>query len=179
MPRRPFRGRPQRDPGPRVNHQIRIKQIRVIDDEGQALGVLETVDAQAIANRKGLDLVEIAPNQRPPVCKIMDFGKYKYETKKKEQASKKKQHNVQVKEVRVRPKIAEHDIQVKVKRARGFFENGDKVQVVCLLRGREMMHKDNARAVCDYVFEQLADVAKVEREPRMEGRRMIMLLCKK
>jgi translation initiation factor IF-3 len=179
MPRRPFRGRPVRDPGPRVNHQIRIKQIRVVDEDGSPLGVLETADAQAIANRKGLDLVEIAPNQRPPVCKIMDFGKYKYETKKKEQASKKKQHQVQVKEVRVRPKIAEHDIQVKVKRARGFFDNGDKVQVVCLLRGREMMHKDNARAVCDYVFQQLADVAKVEREPRMEGRRMIMLLAKK
>lgn len=179
MPRRPFRGRPQRDPGPRVNHQIRIKQIRVVDEEGEPLGVLETSDAQALANRRGLDLVEIAPNQRPPVCKIMDFGKYKYETKKKEQASKKKQHQVQVKEVRVRPKIAEHDIQVKVKRARGFFDNGDKVQIVCLLRGREMMHKDNARAVCDYVFQQLADVARVEREPRMEGRRMIMLLAKK
>ncbi len=179
MPRRPFRGRPQRDPGPRVNHQIRIKQIRVVDEDGAPLGVLETSDAQAMANRRGLDLVEIAPNQRPPVCKIMDFGKYKYETKKKEQASKKKQHQVQVKEVRVRPKIAEHDIQVKVKRARGFFDNGDKVQIVCLLRGREMMHKDNARAVCDYVFEQLADVARIEREPRMEGRRMIMLLAKK
>lgn len=179
MPRRPFRGRPQRDPGPRVNHQIRIKEIRVVDEDGAPLGVLETSDAQAMANRRGLDLVEIAPNQRPPVCKIMDFGKYKYETKKKEQASKKKQHQVQVKEVRVRPKIAEHDIQVKVKRARGFFDNGDKVQIVCLLRGREMMHKDNARAVCDYVFEQLADVARVEREPRMEGRRMIMLLAKK
>jgi len=179
MPRRPFRGRPQRDPGPRVNHQIRIKEIRVVDEEGEPLVVLETSDAQALANRRGLDLVEIAPNQRPPVCKIMDFGKYKYETKKKEQASKKKQHQVQVKEVRVRPKIAEHDIQVKVKRARGFFDNGDKVQIVCLLRGREMMHKDNARAVCDYVFKQLADVARVEREPRMEGRRMIMLLAKK
>ncbi len=179
MGRFPFRGRAPRETGPRVNHQIRIKQIRVIDDEGAQLGVIDTADAQAIANRKGLDLVEIAPNQRPPVCRIMDFGKYKYETKKKEQASKKKQHQVHVKEVRVRPKIAEHDIQVKVRRARAFFENGDKVQVVCLLRGREMMHKDNARRVCNYVFEQLADIAKVEREPRMEGRRMIMLLCKK
>jgi translation initiation factor IF-3 len=177
--RRPIRGRPPREVGPRVNQQIRIRQIRVIDDEGNQLGVIDTADAQAIANRKGLDLVEIAPNQRPPVCRILDYGKYKYETKKKEQASKKKQHNVQVKEVRVRPKIAEHDIQVKVKRARGFFENGDKVQVVCLLRGREMMHKENARKVCDYVFEQLADVAKIERPPRMEGRRMIMLLTKK
>ncbi|MCB9871112.1 MAG: translation initiation factor IF-3 [Planctomycetes bacterium] len=179
MARPPQGGRSPRDPGPRVNHQIRIKQVRVIDDEGNQLGVMETADAQAIANTKGLDLVEIAPNQRPPVCRIMDFGKYKYETKKKEQANKKKQHQVQVKEVRVRPKIAEHDIQVKVKRARGFFEDGDKVQVVCLLRGREVMHKDNALRVCEHVFEQLSDVAKVEREPRLEGRRMIMLLTKK
>ncbi len=176
---RPFVRRPQRDMGPRVNQQIRMRQIRVIDDEGAQLGVIDTADAQAIANRKGLDLVEIAPNQRPPVCRIMDYGKYKYETKKKEQASKKKQHQVQVKEVRVRPKIAEHDIQVKVKRARGFFDNGDKVQVVCLLRGREMMHKENARKVCDYVFKCLEDVAKIEREARMEGRRMVMLLAKK
>ena len=180
MPRPdPRRGRRPVPQGPRVNHQIRMRQVRCIDDEGKQLGIIDTADALALAIKKGLDLVEIAPNQRPPVARIMDFGKYKYELKKEEQASKKKQHQVQVKEVRVRPKIAEHDIQVKVRRARGFFENGDKVQVVCLLRGREMMHKDNARAVCDYVFEQLKDVAKVERAPRMEGRRMIMLLAKK
>lgn len=178
MPRPPQR-RPPRERGPRVNHQIRIKQIRVIDDENNQLGVIDTADAQAIANRKGLDLVEIAPNQRPPVCRIMDYGKYKYEAKKKEQASKKKQHQVQIKEVRVRPKIAEHDIQVKVRKARAFFEAGDKVQVVCLLRGREMMHKDNARQVCEHVFDELSDIAKIEREPRMEGRRMVMLLTKK
>ena len=177
--RRPMRGRPPRETGPRVNHQIRIRQIRCIDDEGNALGVIDTADAQAIANRKGLDLVEIAPNQRPPVCKIMDFGKYKYETKKKEQINKKKQHNVQVKEVRVRPKIAEHDIQVKVRKARKFLEDGDKVQVNCLFRGREMAHKEVAHEVLKHVYTCLEDIAKVERDAHMEGRRMVMLLAKR
>ncbi len=165
--------------GPRVNHQIRMRQVRCIDDEGKQLGVIDTADALALAIRKGLDLVEIAPNQRPPVARIMDFGKYKYELKKKEQASKKKQHQVQVKEVRVRPKIAEHDVQVKVRRARNFLEAGDKVQVNCLFRGREMAHKDVAHKVMMHVYELLEDIAKIERQPHMEGRRMIMLLTKK
>ena len=165
--------------GPRVNQQIRMRQVRCIDDEGKPLGIIDTADARALAVKKGLDLVEIAPNQRPPVARIMDFGKYEYELKKKEQASKKKQHQVQVKEVRVRPKIAEHDIQVKVKRARNFLEHGDKVQVNCLFRGREMAHKEVALRVLRDVYERLEDIAKVEREPHMDGRRMIMLLTKK
>lgn len=156
-----------------------MRQVRVIDDEGKQLGVIETVDALALASHKGLDLVEIAPNQRPPVCRILDFGKYKYELKKKEQASRKKQHQGQVKEVRVRPKIAEHDIQVKVRRARRFIEQGDKVQLNCLFRGREMAHKDVARKVLDHVFGLLEDIAKIEVQPHMEGRRMIMLVSKK
>ena len=156
-----------------------MRQVRVIDDEGKQLGVIETADALALASHKGLDLVEIAPNQRPPVCRILDFGKYKYEQKKKEQASRKKQHQGQVKEVRVRPKIAEHDIQVKVRRARRFIEQGDKVQLNCLFRGREMAHKDVARKVLDHVFGLLEDIAKIEVQPHMEGRRMIMLVSKK
>ena len=114
-PRPDPRRRPPQDRGPRINHQIRIRQIRVIDEENQQLGVLETADALALAVRKGLDLVEIAPNQRPPVCRIMDYGKFKYEEKKKEQASRRKQHQVQVKELRVRPGTGEHDLQTKVK----------------------------------------------------------------
>jgi len=176
---RPDRRRPPVQRGPRVNHQIRMRQVRCIDDEGKQLGIIDTEDALAMASKKGLDLVEIAPNQRPPVARIMDFGKYKYELKKKEQASKKKQHHVQVKEVRVRPKIAEHDIQVKVRQARSFLEHGDKVEVNCLFRGREMVHKEVAERVMTHVFELLRDVAKVEREPHMDGRRMIMLLTKK
>lgn len=178
-PRPDFRRRPPANRGPRVNHQIRMRQVRCIDDEGKQLGVIETQDALALASKKGLDLVEIAPNQRPPVARIMDFGKYKYELKKKEQASKRKQHQVQVKEVRVRPKIAEHDVQVKVRRARDFLENGDKVQVNCLFRGREMAHKEVAQKVLMHVFELLEDIAKIERHPHMDGRRMIMLLAKK
>ena len=173
------RRRPPPTRGPRVNHQIRMRQVRCIDDEGKQLGVIDTADALALAIKKGLDLVEIAPNQRPPVTRIMDFGKYKYELKKKEQASKKKQHQVQVKEVRVRPKIAEHDVQVKVRKARGFLEAGDKVQVNCLFRGREMAHKEVAERVLQHVFSLLEDIAKVERYPHMDGRRMIMLLTKK
>jgi len=165
--------------GPRVNHQIRIREVRVIDDEGEQLGVMETAAAIALADERGLDLVEMAADQRPPVCRIMDFGKFKYEQKKKDQASKKKQHQIHVKQMRVRPKIAEHDVQTKVRRAREFLDHGDKVEVVCLLRGREMMHTENARTVCDHVFELLKDIAKIERPPRMEGRRMIMLLTKK
>ena len=151
----------------------------MIDDDGAQLGVMETADALAVASRKGLDLVEIAPDQRPPVCRILDFGKYKYEQKKKEQASKKKQHQATVKEVRVRPKIAEHDVMVKVRRARKFLEDGDKVQINCLFRGREMVHKDIGIQVMNEVFEHLQDIAKVERPPRLEGRRMVMLVSRK
>lgn len=170
---------PVQDRGPRINHQIRIRQIRVIDDEGKQLGVLETADALALAVHKGLDLVEIAPNQRPPVCRIMDYGKYKYEQKKKDQASKRKQHQVQVKEVRLRPAIAEHDMQVRVRAARQFLEDGDKVLLVCLFRGRQMAHKEVGEQVIRQVVKTLEDIAKIESGIRMEGRRMVMMLTKK
>ena len=170
---------PSQDRGPRINHQIRIRQIRVIDEEGKQLGVLETADALALAVHKGLDLVEIAPNQRPPVCRIMDYGKFKYEQKKKDQASKRKQHQVQVKEVRVRPAIADHDLQVRVRAARQFLEDGDKVLLVCLFRGRQMAHKEVGEQVIRQVVKLLEDIAKVESGIRMEGRRMVMMLTKK
>ncbi len=168
-----------RDRGLRINHQIRIRQIRVIDDEGKMLGVIDTADALALAHHKGLDLVEIAPDQRPPVCRILDYGKYKYELKKKEQESKRKQHQTQIKEVRVRPKIAEHDVQVKVRRAREFLEGGDKVMLNCLFRGREMAHKEVGEQVMKHVYSLLEDIAKIEVPARMDGRRMTMLLTKK
>ena len=174
-PRRP----PGGDRGPRINHQIRIRQIRVIDDEGKQLGVIETADALALAVHKGLDLVEIAPKQRPPVCRIMDYGKYKYEQKKKDQASRRKQHQVQVKEVRLRPAIADHDRQVRVRAARQFLSDGDKVLLVCLFRGRQMAHKEVGEQVIKQVLQELGDLAKVESGIRMEGRRMVMMLAKK
>lgn len=176
---RPDRRPPMQDRGPRINHQIRIRQIRVIDDEGKQLGVIETADALALAVHKGLDLVEIAPNQRPPVCRIMDYGKYKYEQKKKDQASKRKQHQVHVKEVRLRPAIADHDRQVRVRAARDFLAEGDKVLLVCLFRGRQMAHKEVGEQVIQSVLKELSDIAKVESGIRMEGKRMVMLLTKK
>ena len=174
-PRRPG----SHDRGPRINHQIRIRQVRVIDEENKQLGIMETADALALALHKQLDLVEIAPNQRPPVCRIMDFGKYKYEEKKKEQASRRKQHQVQVKELRVRPATGDHDLQVKIKQARQFLADGDKVLVCCLFRGRQMAHKEVGEQVVNEVVKLLADVAKVESGIRMEGRRMVLLLTKK
>jgi translation initiation factor IF-3 len=179
MPRPDPRRRPPPNRGPRINHQIRIREIRVIDEENQQLGVLETADALALAVRKGLDLVEIAPNQRPPVCRIMDYGKFKYEEKKKEQASRRKQHQVQVKELRVRPGTGEHDLQTKVKRARDFLEGGDKVLVCCLFRGRQMAHKEVGEQVINEVVKHLADIAKIEAPARQEGRRMVLMLAKK
>jgi translation initiation factor IF-3 len=177
--RRDRRGPPTITTAFRVNHQIRIRQVRVIDDLGNQLGVLETVDALALAKERGLDLVEVAANQRPPVCRILDFGKFKYEQKKKEHASKRRQHQTQIKEVRVRPNIATNDVAIKTKKARTFLEDGDKVLVNCLFRGRQMAHQEVGRRVLDEVLELLKDIAKVERPPSMEGRRMTMLLSKR
>jgi translation initiation factor IF-3 len=170
---------PSQDRGPRINHQIRIRQVRVIDEENKQLGIMETADALALAMHKNLDLVEIAPNQRPPVCRIMDFGKYKYEEKKKEQASRRKQHQVQIKELRVRPATGDHDLEVKVKKAQDFLAEGDKVLVCCLFRGRQMAHKEVGEQVIQEVVKRLADIAKVEAPLRMEGKRMVLLLSKK
>ena len=159
----------------RVNEQIRISPVRVINAEGVMLGVMPTGKAMEAAREAGLDLVEVAPNERPPVCKIMDFGKYKYSQKKK--ASKQKQHQVQVKEIRVRPKTGDHDIEVKVKRAREFLEHKDKVLVNVLFRGRELAHIDEGRRVMDEVLQALEDVAKVEKNPSMEGKRMTAIVA--
>src|SRR5262247_183025 len=181
MTGRPDSRRPPmaQDRGPRINHQIRIRQVRVIDEENKQLGIMETADALALALHKQLDLVEIAPNQRPPVCRIMDFGKYKYEEKKKEQASRRKQHQVQIKELRVRPGTGDHDLQVKIRQARQFFADGDKVLVCCLFRGRQIAHKEVGEQVIQEVVKELADIAKIEAGLRVEGKRMVLLLSKK
>lgn len=128
---------------------------------------------------RGLDLVEVAPDAKPPVCRIMDYGKYKYELSKKEKASRKRQHTVQVKEIRFRPKIEEHDLLFKIKHARKFLEEGNRVKVTVLFRGREMAHKEFGAKVLDRVIQELDDIAKVDREPQMEGRLMVMYLAKK
>ncbi len=155
---------------------IRIRQVRLIDDAGAMAGVVDTEVARQMAYEKGLDLVEVSPDARPPVCKIMDYGKFLYTLKKKEHDSKRKQHKVELKEIRLRPKIAEHDVSYKAKQARDFLLEGDQVQVTMLFRGREMSHMDVAKVVMDAFIVKLADVSKVDRPPKMEGRRLSLLL---
>ena len=159
----------------RVNEQIRISPVRVINAEGAMLGVMPTGKAQEAAREAGLDLVEVAPNERPPVCKIIDYGKFKYTQKKK--LSKQKQHQVHIKEIRVRPKTGDHDIEVKVKRAREFLEHKDKVLVNVLFRGRELAHIDEGRKVMQEVLTALEEVGKVEKTPAMEGKRMTAIVA--
>jgi translation initiation factor IF-3 len=166
--------------GPRVNERIRIREVRVIvEDTGEQLGILATEVALQTARDKGLDLVEVAPEARPPVCKIMDYGKYKYAIKQKQKQSAKKQHKVVTKEVRVRPKTGEHDLQVKLKQAREFLEKDFKVQVNVLFRGRERAHGDIAKQHLERFLKELEDIAKVEMTPKNEGFRMMMILSKK
>lgn len=149
----------------------------LIDAEGNKLGVTPTDDARRMAREAGLDLVEVAPNSRPPVCKILDYGKFKYEQKKKKQ--KAKGSTSQLKEMRVRPTIDGHDLQVKLKKVRQFLEEGSKVQITCLFRGRQMAFTGRGRELLLEIAKELGEVAKVERVPRMEGRRMNILLARK
>jgi len=151
----------------------------LIDETGTQLGIVAIDEALRIASERGLDLVEVAPEVQPPVCRIMDYGKYKYDQSKKEKASRKRQHTVQIKEIRFRPKIDEHDLMFKVKHARKFLEEGNRVKVTVRFRGREMAHREFGTKLLDRVKEELQDIAKVEREPQMEGRLMVMHLAKK
>ncbi len=172
-----------RRPGPpdaprvRLNMHIRISPLRVIGPEGEMLGVMARDEALRRAQEYGLDLVEISPTAKPPVCKIMDYGKYKYEQKKKAQQSKAKQHNMQVKEVRLRPKTDTHDIEVKKRKARKFLEEGNKVCFMVIFRGREITHPEIPLAILQDIVQELADVCKVERPPSIEGRRMNMVVA--
>ncbi len=165
--------------GPRINERIRIREVRLVDEEGKQVGVVPTEQALQMAQEKGLDLVEVAPTPCPPVCKIMDFGKYKYEQNKKAHDSTKKQHKTKLKTVRLRPKTDPHMTDIRVAQAREFLERGDKVQVMIMFRGREMAHQDIGVAHCHEVAKRLEDIAKVEQSPRTEGRRMSMLLTHK
>jgi len=174
--RRNMRRGPPPKPQHRINHLIRIPEVRLIDHEGNQAGLVATDKARSMAREVGLDLVEISPTAKPPVCKIMDYGRFKYEQKKKNQESKKRQHNFQVKELRVRPKTGSHDIDVRLRKAREFLENGDKVQLMVFFRGREVVHHDIGMEILRDMAEKLADVGKVERPPRLEGKRMQMVL---
>ncbi|GIX05367.1 MAG: translation initiation factor IF-3 [Planctomycetaceae bacterium] len=162
----------------RINEQIRISPVRVVDSEGKMVGVVSTAEALRMAAEAGLDLVEVAPNDRPPVCRIMDYGKFKYEQKKKHSQAA-KQHQIQVKEIRLRPKTGEHDIQVKVKQARDFLLHKDKVKLNIVFRGRENAHQERGLEILQGIIKALEDVCKVEQEPRVESGRMSAVLAPK
>ena len=161
----------------RINEEIRCKEVRLIDDAGEQRGVMAPRDAAKIAAEKNLDLVEIAPNANPPVCRIMDYGKYKYEQSKREKEAKKNQKVISVKEVKLRPNIEDHDFLTKAKNASKFLAGGDKVKVTIMFRGREITHPELGQELCERFAEELAGAAKVGKPAKVEGRNMIMILA--
>ena len=163
----------------RKNAEIRVPRVRVIDAEGENIGVLSRDDALRMAEESGLDLVEIQPNADPPVCRIMDFGRFKFETQKKAAAAKKKQKQVELKELKFRPTTDEGDYQVKMRNLRRFIEEGDKVKITIRFRGREMAHQDLGLAMARRIEEDLGDEVTIEQRPRLEGRLMVMMLSPK
>jgi translation initiation factor IF-3 len=176
--RRPMRApAPVQKDGPRINDEIRVREVHLIDKDGQNLGNVTIADALAKAQEAGLDLVEISPNATPPVCKLLDFGKYKYQEQKKAAEARKKQKVVEVKEIKFRPMIDDHDYDVKMRSMKRFFEEGDKVKVTLRFRGREMAHQELGTKLLDRVKDDTLKFAKVEMEPRFEGRQMVMVLA--
>ena len=163
--------------GPRINDQIRAREVRLIDEAGQNVGVVPKQDALTRAQDAGLDLVEISPDAEPPVCKILDFGKYKFQEQKKAAEARKNQKIVELKEIKMRPGIDDHDYDVKMRSIVRFFEEGDKVKVTLRFRGREMAHMELGAKLLDRVKQDTSTLAKVESEPRLEGRQMVMVLA--
>ncbi|MFK7929537.1 MAG: translation initiation factor IF-3 [Myxococcota bacterium] len=162
---------------PRVNQQIRAPRVLVIDEEGTKLGEFQPYDAVQMARERGLDLVEVAPNANPPVCRIADYGRMRYENSKRSAAARKNQTNTQLKELKVRPKTDDHDMNVKIRRSRSFLEDGNKVKITVWFRGREHAHHDIGADQCYRIADAVEDVGKIETEPRMEGRNMFMILA--
>ena len=160
----------------RINEEIRVREVRVTSAEGEQLGIMQVRDALQMAIEQNLDLVEVAPTARPPVCRIMDYGKFKYEQQKRDKEAKKKQKIVTIKEVKLRPNIEDHDFDVKKKNALRFLEDGDKVKVTIMFRGRELSHPELGRVLLVRMAKELADIANVERDPKLEGKNMIMIL---
>lgn len=167
------------DDGPRVNREITARQIRLVDAQGEMRGVMTPREALVLAEEAGLDLVEISPNAEPPVCKILDYGKYKYEMQKKAAEARKKQKIVELKEIKLRPGIDDHDFAIKMRNAKSFLEEGDKVKVTMRFRGREMAHQDIAMAIIDRVKQELDSLGKIEQHPKFEGKQMIMVIAAK
>lgn len=162
-----------------INEQIRDKEVRVIGENNEQLGVMSSKDAQALADEAGLDLVKVAPTAVPPVCRIVDYGKFKYEQLRKEKENKKKQHQVETKEIRLSPNIDTNDINTKVSAARKFLEKGNKVKVTLRFRGREMAHMQTSKHILDDIAASMEDVAVVEKAPKIEGRSISMVLAEK
>lgn len=163
----------------RINEEIRAREVRVIGSDGEQLGIMSGREAQQLAYEKHLDLVEIAPTAKPPVCRIMDYGKYRYEQQKREKESRKKQKTFDIKEVKLRPGIEEHDLNVKFKNAVRFLEDGDKVKVTIMFRGRELSHPELGEVLLNKMAAQLKEMAVVERQPKLEGKNMIMIVAPK
>ena len=174
--RRPHNAPPSRETGPRVNDRIRCPEVRLIGAEGENVGVVSPERALELAENAGLDLVEISPNAEPPVCKIMDFGKYKYEQQKRESEARKKQKIIEIKEIKFRPGTDTHDYDVKMRNVFKFLENGDKVKITLRFRGREMAHLNLGRELLERVAEDVQEMGKVENMPKMEGRQMTMMI---
>jgi translation initiation factor IF-3 len=156
---------------------IRVREVRVVSPEGEQLGIMATQDALQLADEQGLDLVEVAPNERPPVCRVMDYGKYKYQRSKRQQQAKKKQKIILVKEIKLRPKTEEHDYQFKTQHVRRFIQDGHKAKVTIVFRGREMAHTELGRRILDRVVIDMEDIATVEQTPKQEGRNMTVVLA--
>jgi translation initiation factor IF-3 len=175
--RRPYRAPPPVKEGPRINEEIRIPQVQLVDQTGENRGIVDFEEARQLAEEAGLDLVEIAPNSQPPVVKILDYGKYKFQAQKKAAEARKKQKTVEVKEIKMRPNIDTHDYDVKMRAARRFLDEGDKVKMTLRFRGREMAHQEIGLQLLFRVRDDLTEMAKVEAEPKLEGRQMIMILA--
>jgi len=163
----------------RVNEQINISPVRLIDEGGNQLGIIPLIEAQRQADEAGLDLVEVSPNTKPPVCRIMDYGKYRYEITQRDKIARKKRHVIRIKEVKMRPEISKHDFDFKIKHAVEFINHGDKVKFTLVFRGRQVLHKDHGKAVLQRVIESLRDIAVVETDIHHEGRNLSMLMARK
>ncbi len=161
----------------RINHEIDVREVRLIDENNQMIGVVSLREALYRADEAGMDLVEVSPTAQPPVCKILDYGKFKYEAQKKANAARKKQRVIEVKEIKMRPSIDDNDYEIKMKKVREFLDEGDKVKVTMRFRGREMAHQHIAMDLLNKVKDTMADVAKVEQMPKLEGRQMIMVMA--
>jgi translation initiation factor IF-3 len=168
---------PPKHEGPRVNEMIDAREVLLIDEEGEKRGIVPITEALRMAEEAALDLVEVSPNTSPPVCKLLDFGKYKYQAQKKAAEARKKQKTIDIKEIKMRPTIDTHDYEVKMRSIRRFFEEGDKVKVTLRFRGREMAHQEIGIQLLERLQKEVEPIAKVEQEPKLEGRQMVMVMA--